>query len=106
MVTAVEECASKIFANIKIGKFADDIKPVKTNKTTVQHSPIAPMHQGIFLASPVSLGEDSTPQCSALLKHPGVQTSPSPDTRNKAIKQLPSVHQGLSMKSNSWMAAS
>jgi hypothetical protein len=25
MVTAVEECASKMFANIKIGKFADDI---------------------------------------------------------------------------------
>ena len=64
------------------------------------------MHQVIFLASPVSLGEDSTPQCSALVKNPGIQTSPSPDTRNKAIKQLPSGHQAISLKSNSWMAAS
>lgn len=65
MVTAVEEGASKMFPNVKIGRFAEE-----SNRTTAQQSPA--MHQGIFLASPVSLGEDSTPQCSALVKNPGV----------------------------------
>ena len=90
-----------MFANIQIGGFQLDM--AQTNQQTRQ---ISPMNKGgIYMASPISMGEESTPQCSALLKYPGLQTSPSPDTRNKVFEVI--NHQGgLSLKSQSWMAAS